>query len=203
MKKMILGMLVMLAAAAAYLHHLGFLDDTPHVAKSFLKPPPQRPVDHFFYGLQSGELLFSGYAIDAAGQDLLRELVSEQPRTNEKNPFIAAATCQLRYNITGHQLSPQTDAEGVVNVELTMVPIRELIAATVVSGIGNIMSSKKERNAAILESLTEKGCQGSAQSAQHKINVVNTIDGWKVSTASLEQIGLFRLIRKLAGLTAG
>ena len=69
---------------------------------------------------------FSGYAIDSAGQDLLRELVGEQPRTNEKNPFIAAATCQLRYNITGHQLSPQTDAEGVVNVELTMVPIREL-----------------------------------------------------------------------------
>ena len=178
------------------------LDDTPQVAKSFFKPPPQRPVDHFFYGLQSGELVFSGYAIDSAGQDLLRELAGEQPTTTEKNPFVTAATCQLSYSIIDHQLAAETDAEAIVSVELTMVPIRELIAATVVSGISNIMSSNEERSAAVLESLRAKGCGGSPQRAEHKITVINTADGWKVSTASLERMGLFKLIRKLTGLTA-
>ena len=199
MKKIIIFLFLIFIGGAGYLHKIELLDDLPHVGRNMLKPSAEQPVDHFFYGLQSGELRFSGFAVDQGGRELIKELQLSNPDAGE-NPYLAAATCQLSYNILGHQLSAENSAKGAVQIELTMVPVSELIAATVVTGLGNIFSSKEKRRSAIIESIRKKGCDSETKTSTHDIKVINTPEGWKVSTQSLEETGVFKLIRVIGGL---
>ena len=200
MKRMIIFLLLTLGLGAAYLHSVGLLDDLPHIGRNLLKSSPEQPVDHFFYGLQSGELRFSGFAVDPAGRELLNELSPNSTTPDTENPYLSAATCQFSYEVVGHVISPENSAKGTVQLELNMVPVKELMAATVITGIGNIFSSGEDRKSAIISSLQDKGCTGETKNTSHSVDVINTPEGWKVSTRSLEKSGIFLLIRTLSEL---
>jgi hypothetical protein len=176
MKQLFFLFLLALGGSGYYLHTKDLLDDVPHVLTTLTKPAHEQPVHHFYYGLKSGELLFTGLALDKAGTEQLSTVEDLSPSKKEQlKKLIQYATCQLTFEVLS---SNQMDDKAIVNIRINTVHPSKLLKSLAGSTLTNLFAENPSDN--ILESLKETGCMDKTKQVDQKIELHKEDGAWKI-----------------------
>ena len=176
MKTLLFFLVAIIGGAGYYLHTQDLLDDVPHMVKTLTKPSHEQPVHHFYYGLKSGELLFTGVALDESGtQNLsgLKDLSASQKSTLQT--MLRHATCQLEFDVLN---SEQLDDKAFVNIRINTVHPTQLLKALAGGTITGLLSSDPTQK--ILSSVRETGCTGRTKEIDQRIELHKENGSWKI-----------------------
>ena len=176
MRTLLFFIFAAIGGACYYLHDRDLLDDVPHVLTTLTKPPHEQPVHHFYYGLQSGELLFTGIALDkSATQRLsgLQDLSDSQKSTLQT--MLQHATCQLEFDVLK---SEQLDDKAFVDIRINTVHPTQLAKTLASSTITGLFSSDLTQK--ILNATKETGCTGKTKEIDQRIELRQEDGSWKI-----------------------
>ena len=176
MKKLFFLFLLILGGGGYYLHTKDLLDDVPHVLVTLSKPAHEQPVHHFYYGLQSGEFLFTGMALDQAGTENLSGLQSLSSSEKEYlKKMIQHVTCQLEFKVLK---SEAKEDKAFVTIRINTVHPTQLMKSLAGSTLKNLFSEDPAQK--ILASLQETGCTGKTKEIDQKIELHKENGEWKI-----------------------
>ena len=165
-----------IAGAGYWLHTQDLLDDVPHMLKTLAKPSHEQPVHHFYYGLKSGEFIFTGMALDKAGIENLSELqdLSESQKSTLQT-MLQHATCQLEFEILNSEL---LDDKAFVNIRINTVHPTKLAKALAGGTLTGLLS--KDPTQKILNALRETGCTGKTKEIDQQVELHQEEGSWKI-----------------------
>ena len=176
MRTLLFFLFAAIGGTCYYLHTKNLLDDVPHIITTLTKPPHEQPVHHFYYGLKSGEILFTSLALDESGIENLsglKDLSDSQKSTLQT--LLQHSTCQLEFEVLN---SEQVDDKAFVNIRINTVHPTQLAKALAGATITGLFSGDPTNK--ILGAIKETGCTGKTKEIDQRIELHQEDGAWKI-----------------------